>query len=132
MSHPEIRVQYDAINAVIAAAQEILIKSAQPVAHEGHGRYSGVLTQAAPKGPLFRSSSLRKSVDSYPGDHRQNDSEIANRAIKRRRERRRCVRWLCRRGDRRLRGGCWVGVGDRGDGGEAGQIDRFALLGGEF
>src|SRR5438876_7539944 len=62
MSHPEIRVQYDAINAVIAAAQEILIKSAQPVAHEGHGRYSGVLTQAAPKGPLFRSSSLRKSV----------------------------------------------------------------------
>ena len=26
-----------AINAVIAAAQEILIKSAQPVAHEGHG-----------------------------------------------------------------------------------------------
>src|SRR5215475_10520215 len=40
MSHPEIRVQYDAINAVIAAAQEILIKSAQPVAHEGDGRYS--------------------------------------------------------------------------------------------
>jgi hypothetical protein len=38
MSHPEIRVQYDAINAVIAAAQEILIKSAQSVAHEGHGR----------------------------------------------------------------------------------------------
>ena len=34
MSHPEIRVQYDAINAVIAAAQEILIKSA-PVADEG-------------------------------------------------------------------------------------------------
>src|SRR5262252_8301926 len=41
MSHPEIGVQYDAINAVIATAQEILIKSAQPVAHEGDGRYSG-------------------------------------------------------------------------------------------
>jgi hypothetical protein len=38
MSHPEICVQYDAINAVVAAAQEILIESAQPVAHEGHGR----------------------------------------------------------------------------------------------
>ena len=38
MSHPEIRVQYDAINAVIAAAKEILIESAQPVAHEGHDR----------------------------------------------------------------------------------------------
>jgi hypothetical protein len=41
MSHPEIGVQYDAINAVIAAAQEILIKSAQPIAHEGDGRYGG-------------------------------------------------------------------------------------------
>jgi hypothetical protein len=34
MSHPEIRVQHDAINAIIAAAQEILIKRAQPLAHE--------------------------------------------------------------------------------------------------
>jgi len=41
MSHPEIGVQYDAINAVIAAAQEILIKSAQLVAHEGHGNTVG-------------------------------------------------------------------------------------------
>src|SRR4029079_7310867 len=79
MSHPEIRVQYDAINAVIAAAQEILIKSAQPVPHEGHGRYSGVLTQAAPKGPLFRSSSVRNGVDSYQSNYRQNDSEIVER-----------------------------------------------------
>src|SRR5580704_13667512 len=65
MSHPEIRVQYDAINAVIAAAQEILIKSAQPVAHEGHGRYKWGLDASCPEGPLFRSSSLRKSVVSY-------------------------------------------------------------------
>src|SRR6201984_1850955 len=65
MSHPEIRVQYDAINAVIAAAQEIVIKSAQPVAHEGHGRYSGVLTSSCPEGAPFSQQRLRKSVAPY-------------------------------------------------------------------
>ena len=65
MSHPEIRVQYDAINTVIAAAQEIVIESAQPVAHEGHGRYSGVLTSSCPEGAPFSQQRLRKSVDSY-------------------------------------------------------------------
>ena len=61
MSHPEMRVQYDAINAVIAAAREILIKSAQPVAHEGHGRYSGVLTSSCPqRGPFFAAASAKK------------------------------------------------------------------------
>ena len=61
MSHSEICVQYDAINAVIAAAQEILIKSAQPVAHEGHGTYSGVLTSSCPEGaPFSQQQSAKK------------------------------------------------------------------------
>jgi hypothetical protein len=53
--------QYDAINAVIAAAQEILIKTAPPVAHEGHGTDTAVL-QGCPEGASFSQHSLRKSV----------------------------------------------------------------------
>jgi hypothetical protein len=65
MSHPEIRVQYNAINAVIAAGQEILIKSTQPVAHDGHGTFSVVLISSCPEGAPFSQRSLRKSVVSY-------------------------------------------------------------------
>src|SRR5580700_6871494 len=65
MSHPEIRVQYNAINAVIAAGQEILIKSTQPVAHDGHGTYSVVLISSCPEGAPFSQRSLRKSVACY-------------------------------------------------------------------
>src|ERR1700731_3202101 len=35
MAHPEIRVQDNAIDAIVAAAQQILIESAQPVCHGG-------------------------------------------------------------------------------------------------
>jgi hypothetical protein len=65
MAHPEIRVQHDAINAVIAAAQEILIESAQPVTHEGHGTDLAVLISSCPEGAPFSQPSLRKSVDRY-------------------------------------------------------------------
>src|SRR5262249_23723640 len=65
MSHPEIRVQYDAINAVIAAAQEIVIESAQPVDHEGHGRYTGVLTSSCPEGAPFSQQRLRQRLGRY-------------------------------------------------------------------
>jgi len=51
------------INAVIAAAQEILIKSAQPVAH-GWTRYIdyGLEFKLPRRGPFLRSGSPRKSV----------------------------------------------------------------------
>jgi len=61
MSHTEIPVQHDAINAVIAAAQEIVIKSAQPLAHDGMVIARWSLLQTAPKGPLFRSAVCDKA-----------------------------------------------------------------------
>ena len=61
MSHLEIRVQHDAINAVTAAAQEIVIKSAQPLAHDGMVIARCSLLQTAPKGPLFRSAVCDKA-----------------------------------------------------------------------
>ena len=62
MSHPEIRVQYDAINAIIAAAQEILIKSAQPVAHRRARYIYCGLDFKLPRRGTFSRRSLRKSV----------------------------------------------------------------------
>src|SRR3954465_1861526 len=62
MSHPEIPVQHDAINAIIAAAQEILIKRAQPLAHEGHATYLVTLVKLPRRGHFFAAPSLRKSV----------------------------------------------------------------------
>jgi hypothetical protein len=41
MPHPEIGVQHDAIHAIVAAAQQILVESAQPVRHEGQA--TGIL-----------------------------------------------------------------------------------------
>ena len=35
MAHAEIRVQNDAIDAIVAAVQQILIESAQPIRHGG-------------------------------------------------------------------------------------------------
>ena len=65
MPHPEIPVQHDAINAVIAAAQEILIERAQPVTHEGDGTDIAVLISSCPEGASFSQPSLRKSVVGY-------------------------------------------------------------------
>ena len=58
-AHAEIRVQDDAIDAIITAAQQVLIQSAQPVAHEGKVRYAATV-QTAPKGPLSRSAVSKK------------------------------------------------------------------------
>src|SRR6266446_934464 len=65
MAHPEIRVQDNAIDAIVAAAQQILIESAQPVCH---GRQvTGTLPPASncPAGATFSQPGLRKSVVSY-------------------------------------------------------------------
>ena len=61
MAHAEVRVQNNAIDAIVATAQQILIESAQPVRH---GRQvTGTLPQlqTAPKGPLFRSPVCEKA-----------------------------------------------------------------------
>ena len=61
MAHAEVRVQNNAIDAIVATAQQILIESAQPVRH---GRQvTGTLPQlqTAPQGPLFRSPVCEKA-----------------------------------------------------------------------
>src|ERR1700719_539604 len=62
MAHAEIRVQNNAIDAIVAAAQQILIESAQPVRHGGEG--TGTLSPASnrPAGATFSQSGPRKSV----------------------------------------------------------------------
>jgi hypothetical protein len=50
-----------------SAAQEILIKTAQPVAHEGHGTDTAVSISSCPEGASFSQHSLRKSVAYYSG-----------------------------------------------------------------
>src|SRR3977135_3270924 len=62
MAHAEIRVQNDAIDAIVAAAQQILIESAQPVRHGRH--VTGTLPPASncPAGATFSQPGLRKSV----------------------------------------------------------------------
>src|ERR1700720_311853 len=62
MAHSEIRVQDNAIDAIVTAAQQILIESAQPVCH---GRQvTGTLPPASncPAGATFSQPGLRKSV----------------------------------------------------------------------
>jgi hypothetical protein len=66
MAHAEVRVQDNAIDAIVAAAQQILIESAQPVRH---GRQvTGTLQPASncPAGATFSQPPLRKSVGAYP------------------------------------------------------------------
>src|SRR5258708_40217525 len=62
MAHAEVRVQDNAIDAIVAAAQQIPIESAQPVCH---GRQvTGTLPPASncPAGATFSQPGLRKSV----------------------------------------------------------------------
>ena len=61
MPHPEIGVQHDAIDAVVAAAQQILIEGAQPIRHPGRIPLLCRLPQTAPQGPLFRSLVCEKA-----------------------------------------------------------------------
>ena len=65
MAHAEVRVQNNAIDAIVATAQQILIERAQPVCHRG--QLTGTLPPASncPAGATFSQLSLRKSVGSY-------------------------------------------------------------------
>src|SRR4029077_11893895 len=65
MAHPEIGVQNDPVDAIVAAAQQIAIESAQPVRHAGH--VIGRLPSASncPAGATFSQLRLRKSVVTY-------------------------------------------------------------------
>src|SRR5215469_13218305 len=74
MAHAEIGVQNDAVDAIVAAAQQIAIKSAQPVRHGQ--QVIGRLTPASncPAGATFSQLRLRKSVasfSSYPQSYLQ-------------------------------------------------------------
>ena len=61
MPHPEIAVKDDAIHAIVAAAQEILVQSAQPIRHAGRLQPPRRPPQTAPQGPLFRSAVCEKA-----------------------------------------------------------------------
>src|SRR4029077_1851393 len=67
MAHAKVRVQNNAIYAIVATAQQILIQSAQPVCHGG--QVTGTLSPASncPAGATFSQPSLRKSVGVYGG-----------------------------------------------------------------
>ena len=61
MAHAEVRVQNNAIDAIVAAAQQIPIESAQPVRHGGQVTGTLPQLQTAPQGPLFRSPVCEKA-----------------------------------------------------------------------
>jgi hypothetical protein len=61
MPHSEKGVQYDAIDAIVAAAQQILVESAQLIRHAGKLLLRCQPPQTAPKGPLFRSPVWEKA-----------------------------------------------------------------------
>src|SRR6476646_7207857 len=70
MPHAEVRIQNDAIDAIVATAQQILIESAQPVCHRG--QVIGTLPPASncPAGATFSQLSLRKSIEKLRGELR--------------------------------------------------------------
>src|SRR5690242_5349039 len=63
MAHAEVSVQNNAIDAIVATAQQILIERAQPVCHRG--QLTGTLPPASncPAGATFSQLSLGKSVE---------------------------------------------------------------------
>ena len=70
MPHAEVRIQNDAIDAIVAAAQQILIESAQPIGHGGQVTGTLPAVSNCPAGATFSQLSLRKSVDaSYADAH---------------------------------------------------------------
>ena len=64
MPNAEVRVRNDAVNAIVAAAQQILIQSAQPICHERHGTSTPPRISNCPEGATFSQPCLRKSVGS--------------------------------------------------------------------
>src|SRR5580693_8748950 len=65
MAHAEISVQNDPVDAIVAAAQQIAIESAQPVRHARHviGRLPS--PSNCPAGATFSQLRLRKSVATF-------------------------------------------------------------------
>ena len=61
MAHAEVRIQNNAIDAIVATAQQILIESAQPVRHGRQVIGALPQLQTAPQGPLFRSPDCEKA-----------------------------------------------------------------------
>ena len=65
MAHAEVCVQHNAIDAVVAGAQQILIESAQPVRHGGQLTGPLPVLSNCPAGATFSQPGLRKSVVGY-------------------------------------------------------------------
>src|SRR5467141_919111 len=60
MPHAEVGVQNDPIHAIVAAAQEILIQSAQPICHGGYARRTPVYFKLPRRGHFFAAQSAKK------------------------------------------------------------------------
>ena len=60
MAHAKVRVQNDAIDAIVATAQQIPIESAQPVRHGGQVTSTLPQLQTAPRGHFFAARSAKK------------------------------------------------------------------------
>jgi hypothetical protein len=61
MPHPEIADQSDAIDAIVTAAQQVLVENAQPIRHPGSVQLPRRPAQTAPQGPLFHSAVCEKA-----------------------------------------------------------------------
>src|ERR1700719_3809924 len=60
MPHAEVGVQNDPIHAIVAAAQEILIQSAQPICHGGYARRTPAYFKLSRRGHFFAARSAKK------------------------------------------------------------------------
>src|SRR6266850_352553 len=65
MAHAEVRVQNNAIDAIVATAQQILTESAQPVCHGRQVTGPRPPASNCPAGAIFSQPGLRKSVERY-------------------------------------------------------------------
>src|SRR6202011_996898 len=60
MPHAEVGVQNDPIHAIVAAAQEILIQSVQPICHGGYARRTPAYFKLPRRGHFFAAQSAKK------------------------------------------------------------------------
>src|SRR3984893_16334679 len=60
MPHAEVGVQNDPIHAIVAAAQDILIQSAQPICHGGYARRTPAYFKLPRRGHFFAARSAKK------------------------------------------------------------------------
>src|SRR5712672_3551493 len=66
MAHPEIRVQDNAIDAIVAAAQQILIESAQPICHGRQVTATLPPASNCPAGATFFAARSAKKRSYFP------------------------------------------------------------------